>query len=347
MALLSDITNRVRLELADLPATFTEEYVGDGVSTVWNLTHYPVDSTTVVVKVNNSTVAGSIDERSGRLVLAAAPAVGASIVVTGTHYRYFAPSDLDDIVNAALTQHIGKRTDQYGRTLTLSTMPVVEEYPAALLATTQALWALATDASFDIDILTPDGVTIPRSQRFQQLMEMIQARQEQYKELSAALGIGLYAVEVFTLRRISKATGRYVPVFAPKEIDDFSSPVRIYLPMPTYGSTPVESATALYDISLVKGDAFSLSLDFSIDLTNYKVEAMARQVPESPVAAATFTVTTVDAPAGIVTISLTPTQTGNLPGRSYWDLQITSLSDSTNVQTLLSGLLLAQKDVTR
>ncbi len=347
MATLSEINDRVRLELGDLPQAFTESFTGDGVSTVWNLNVYPVEAPTVVVKVDGITVSASVEERTGRLVLAAAPASNASIVVTGTHYRYFSCTDLSAITTEAMDLHLNNRTDEYGRAVTLATMPTVEMYPAALMGTIQALWALATDASFDIDISTPDGVTIPRSERFRQLMEMIEARQQQYTELTNALGIGLYRLEVFTLRRISKGTGRYVPVYTPREVDDYSAPTRVYLPLPSYGSKPAEEAHSVHDITLTRGDAFEITLDFDFDITHFEVSAQARTVPDSPILAAQFAVTVLDAALGTVKLSLTPDQTSGLPLRSYWDVEVQSLVDPDDVLTMLGGVLVAQKDVTR
>jgi hypothetical protein len=346
VATLSDISTRVRIELADLAQSFSEDHIGDGTSTVWNLSNYPLDATTLVVKVNGTQVAGTVSERDGRLVLSSAPALGSTITVTGTRYRYFSPTDLDMIVSSAVEQHIHARTDEYGRAITLSSMGSIEIYPASLLATVQALYALATDSSFDIDIHTPDGVSIPRSERFAQLMQMIQVRQDQYKELCTALNIGLYRIEVFTFRRISKSTGRYIPVFQPQEIDDYSTPLRVYLPMPSYGSTPAAQAHDVYDITLTKGDSFQVTLDFDFDLTDYTIAAQSRLVPESPVSVA-FTVTVVNAIAGTVTLSLTSDQTDNLPFKSMWDVQLTSISDPTNIQTVLGGVLIANKGVTR
>lgn len=347
MATLTEINNRVRLELGDMAAGFSQSFVADGTSAIFNLDFYPLDATSVVVKVNGTPVSAAVEERTGRLVLNATPAANATVAVTGTHYRYFSDNDLSEITAGAMTQHIGQRTDQFGRAITLENLPGREMYAASLYGSIQVLWALATDASFDIDISTPDGVNIPRSERFRQLMEMIQAKTEQYKELCQLLGIGLYGIEVFTFRRISKQTGRYIPVYEPQEVDDYSKPVRLYFPVPTYGSAPMEAATGIYDITIKQGDALDLTLDFDFDISNYTVAAQARVVPESPVLAATFTVTVVDAPAGRVTLSLTPAQTRLLPLRCQWDVQVTNNLDANDVKTMLTGFLVAERDITR
>lgn len=347
MATLSEINDRVRLELGDQAQAFVQTFTGDGTSTVWNLNLYPVDAATLVVKVNGTPVSAAVEERTGRVVTTAAPALNAVVTISGNHFRYFSNTDLSTITASAMDIHLNNRTDQYGRAITLANLPAIEMYPAALMASIQALWALATDASFDIDISTPDGVTIPRSERFRQLMAMIEARTEQYKELSTALGIGLYRIEVFTFRRISKGTGRYVPVYVPKEIDDYGKPERVYLPIPTYGSTPVPVATGVYDITLTQGDGYSVTLDFDFDVTNYTVKAQSRTIPESPILACEFTVVVIDGPNGIVRLDLTADQTRLLPLKSFWDVQVTNNSNAADVQTLLQGVLIAERDITR
>ena len=104
--------------------------------------------------------------------------------------------------------------------MTLTKLAAVEQYPIAILAVIEALWALATDASFDINIFAPDGVTIPRSERYHQLVNMINQRQEQYRTLCSALNIGLWRLEIGTLRRVSRHTNKLVPIYMPQEIDD-------------------------------------------------------------------------------------------------------------------------------
>jgi hypothetical protein len=61
------------------------------------------------------------------------------------------------------------------------------------------------------------------------------------------LGIGLYGIEVFTLRRISKMTNRYVPVYKPQEVDDRSHGQRTNVPRPTYGDSPITWPTKRED----------------------------------------------------------------------------------------------------
>jgi len=252
---------RVRLELGDLGKSFVENIIADGVSNRFQLQYNPVNATGMTVTVNgvdkSSSANSSIEETTGVLVLTATPSAGHLIVVKGTHYRYFTENEMETIVEDAAKEHASKRTDSLGKPITLANLPAVEEYALSLYATTMALYTLATDASFDIDISAPDGVMIPRSERYRQLTEMAAVRHQQYRELCALMGIGLYAMEILTLRRISKTTNRYVPVYKPQEVDDKSFAQRAEIPTPTYGDSNVPWITEVGTFSAYQDIAFS------------------------------------------------------------------------------------------
>jgi hypothetical protein len=89
-----------------------------------------------------------------------------------------------------------------------------------------ALWDIAVGLSQQHDVHTPDGVTIPVAQTFQQIMSMINALQAQYMSLTAALGVGLYRITMSRLRRVSRTTKRLVPIYRSKEYDDLTWPQR-------------------------------------------------------------------------------------------------------------------------
>ena len=311
---------------------------GTGVATTATVTSVTGTNTVNVSVANTGAVSGTISFSS-------IPALNSAIVISGTHYRYFTTSELTTFVNTAVTQHTDNRTDSYGSNVTIASIPPVEEYPVALLATIEALWALATDASFDINITAPDGVTIPRNQRFAQLSNIIQARREQYRELCAALNIGLWRIEMGVLRRVSRTTNKLVPVYMPQEIDDSTIPERVYIENNLKGRTPLPSNVGIYDIILTQGDVWSVPFDFPIDLTGYLVKAQARTYPGSPIVAAEITCTITDVALGKVTLSLTHDQTLNLPLKCFWDLQIYKADESFN-ETYVRGLLFANRQVT-
>jgi hypothetical protein len=213
------------------------------------------------------------------------------------------------------------------------------------LATTLALFTLATDSAYDIDIMAPDGVHIPRAQRYGQLMEMIQTRKEQYRELCSLLNIGLHRIEVATLHKISTRTNRYVPIYKPQELEDASRPQRLHVPVPNYmDQTPETVAT--YDIYLYRGDSYELDLDFPFSLTGYTLLSQIRAYSGALLVLATFTITVTNAANGLAKLQLTSDQTKNLPSRAIWDIQLTSTTDPNYQLTHLKGAVITEDQVT-
>lgn len=353
MATLPDLVSKVRLELNDQPKQFTKTLAGDGSTRDFSLGVKPVDLLTLVVTVNNVVQAQGVDftiEAShGVIHFVGIPANNSVIKVTGSVYRYFSDAEIEHFVGVSVTQHTFNRTDNYGRQMTLAAIPEVEIYPLTILSVVEALYALATDASFDINIFAPDGVTIPRSERYHQLMGLINQRMEQYRTLCAQLNIGLFKIEVGQLRRVSRTTNKLVPVYVPQEIDDARRPERVYLPIDVTGRTPIPSTVPVYDIVLQQGDSWSAILDFpdSTDFTDLRFKAEVRTYPNSPSLWATFDIDIVDANLKKLRLSLTKDQTKRIPVRAFWDLQATSISDDTFQRTFLRGQVFCEREITQ
>lgn len=344
MATLSSLVDRVRMELGDLPQSFVQSFVADGETDRFQLQYSPLDGTSLTIIVDDGTdetdvsELTAVEEQTGVLVLSAVPTAGDVITVSGTHFRYFTNAEMETLVTTALQQHSARRTDSLGREMTVAGLPFIEEYPVAIYATTLALYTLATDASFDIDIQAPDGVTIPRSQRYRQLMEMIEERKAQYRELCTMLGIGMYSIDVFTLRRQSKMTGRYVPVFTAQEVDDRSWPKRADIPLPTYGSQPVPWPTDGGDLTAYQTIAFNTTITFP---GNYGEDAQfyARIIHQrgSLQQLQPFDmVLTFDAETETYTaeLSLTAQQTRFLYKRTYWQILVEPTPGGERIQVI-------------
>jgi hypothetical protein len=350
VAVLSDLTARVRLELGDLPKQFSLTFSGNGAIKDFPLAIHPIDIYTLSVSVNGTPVAYpagyTVEENAGVIHFVTAPALNASIVVTGRSFRYFTDDDICTFVNTAVTQHTYNRTNNLGSQMTIALIPVVEEYPLAILATVEALWALATDASFDIDIQAPDGVMIPRSERYRQLTQIIQQRMEQYKQLSSALNIGLWRIEMGNLRRVSRMTNKLVPIFMPQEIDDSRKPERVYIQNDLNGRTPLPTTAEIYDITLYQGDSWSAEFDFPFDTTGYVFKAQIRTYPNAPARYAEINVETVDDNVGKILLSLDSNQTKYMPVRAFWDLQATFVDEPTYQHTFIRGQVFTTQEVT-
>lgn len=345
MATVAALSNRLRAELGDLGRSFVETFTGDGTTTRYQLSEGPVSATGFTAKVNNVDVTSniSVELTTGMVIFNTAPANNSTIVFSGTMYRYFTDEEIEYYVDTAFCEHTRGANTSSGSSISLRTLPAIDEYPLVILATSMALYTLATDSAFDIDIISPDGVSIPRSERFRQLMEIMQVKKEQYRELCSLLGTGLYRIEVFNLRRISRMTNRYVPVYLPMEVDDRSLPQRAIIPLPSYGSEPVPTDVATYDFNMYQGDSFQIELDFPFNVTGYTWKSAITQAFGGP-KVQEFTIT--QSAADKLVLALTKDQTSNLPERCYWDIQFTAPGDPNYQKTYMRGKIFVTRQAT-
>lgn len=353
MATIATLADRLRSEIGDMPKSFVYQFTADGTTNRFLIPYSPLDGINLIITQNGTTVSSDVEveEQTGYIVFDNTPEADDVIIVAGNHYRYFTNTEVQQYVSTAFLQHSAFHTDAYGRDVSLQNLPALEEYPVVLYASTLALYTLATDASFDIDIQAPDGVMIPRSERYRQLMQMIEVRKQQYKEICSQLGIGLYKIDVFSFRRISKTTNRYVPVYRPMEIDDHSTPNRVHIPIPTYGDTEPPVTTIVQDLYVYEGDDYEWSIRLDFELTEYEAVSEIRILPGAAQLLTTFTITKPDVGSvdgeGLrtLTLSLTEEQTKLLPGTSYYDVQMTSPDGVT--KTYVSGKIFKTSEVTQ
>jgi hypothetical protein len=164
------------------------------------------------------------------------------------------------------------------------TIPVVEEILVAYLAAVELLWMRGTDAAQEIDINTPEGVSMRRSERWQQISNQVAALEEQYQKKSAALGVGLYRIQILNQRRVSYTTNRLVPIFREQEYNQ-----------PYTGFWP--TAANVGSIINIKGKYFTgaTAVTFGgVPSTNYTVLSDCHVQAYVPVGAAT-------GPIGVIT----------------------------------------------
>lgn len=247
MATEADILNTVRLELGDLPTPFRDSFRGNGEQQEFDLSARNITASSVTAFAINADgsltsytngVDFTLDALDGVIKFAVTPEEDTRFAVEGTSYGMFSDDDLSTFLDAAVGQHLLNRTVQRryrdGRgfiqferePMTLADLPKEENILVGLLATIEALWALSTDAATDIDVQTAEGTSIPRAQRWRQLTAQIDLLTNKYKDLSLNMGVGLFAPEVNDLRRVSRTTGRLVPIFQEREYDEVGPPIR-------------------------------------------------------------------------------------------------------------------------
>lgn len=339
MATISSLVSKVRIELGDLGKSFVTQFVADGTTNRFKLHYFPLDGNGVTVFRNGVDVSNScsVEEQTGVLVTDDLPADGEDFTVSGNYYRYFTAQELESLVTTAVEQHSANHADALGRKITVANLPSIEEYPVTVYATTLALYTLATDAAFDIDIQAPDGVSIPRAERYRQLMEMIQTRETQYRELCVMLGIGMYKIDVLTLNRVSKMTNRLIPIYRPQEVDDRSYPQRVHTPKSTYGDVTPDWPTYTKDFTAYQGRAWADTLSFTGDFTgkSFLANLLVQRGSNYVVQHLALEVNTTDNTNFTADISLSSDKTLRLAERTYWSFS--TVDDVTGEQVELQG----------
>lgn len=240
-----EILNRVRRYLGDFPEEFRTSALGDG-NTSWfdlpkhNIAEGSLDAMIVngAVITNLTSADYTLHAQNGQLVLNDVLPDGATLVVSGLAYAMFNDDELMDFVDDAVKQHCANREiterfrDQNGfiryesTPMDLENLPEIEEPMLTILAVVEVLWELSTDAATDVDIMTAEGTHVNRSQRWAQLRAQIDTLTQKYEDMCQQLNIGLFRIETLNLRRVSRTTGRLVPIFKDREYDDHSYPVR-------------------------------------------------------------------------------------------------------------------------
>lgn len=214
--------------IQDTGYPFAANLVANGATNVFDL---PVESISSVanpplvyvgyqlVPYNQATPQYTFDYKHGVLIFPTSPAAGTDIAVQGTTYAFFDDDEVTQAVTDAFNLHVADQDPlpTIDPTLGGTSLSSSEEYLVAILAAVELLWFRATDASQQIDIHTPEGVTIPRAQRFQQITAQINALQAEYKTIAGALGVGLWRIQVLFQRRVSYTTNRLTPLFREQE----------------------------------------------------------------------------------------------------------------------------------
>lgn len=241
-----ELIRRLRMEIGDPPRSFRSNYIGDGLTTDYDLPKQNIDDDSLQVSITNGSLVTMLqdgidyylNEQQGFLSLATPVPFDAIITVTGHAWGLFTDKELCKYVDDSVRQHCQGRTSKERlRTfrgfisyreepLGLHNLPPIEEPLLVMLCTINVLWTLANDAATDTDIVTAEGTNVDRLGRYRQLIGHIAELQERYEEYCGQLNVGVFRNTVRKLRRVSYTTGRYVPVFEDREYDDPRWPVR-------------------------------------------------------------------------------------------------------------------------
>lgn len=244
--LMQDAISRVRLELGDPLQPFLSNYLGDGRTSLYDLPKQNIQDETLSVMIINGAITTNlvlgpdyqVNEELGFLQLTNPVPANATIVIGGQAWGMFTDDDLEIYINDSVNQHTFNRfveeryRDKRGfitfreTDMNLKNLPAIEEPLVVMLSTYNCLWVLANDAATDADIQTAEGTFINRTTRYRQLMDHLRDLQERYERYCGQLNVGVFRIETLKLRRVSRTTGRLVPLFRDREYDDHRWPLR-------------------------------------------------------------------------------------------------------------------------
>lgn len=244
--LICDALTRVRNEIGDPLQPFLTNSLGDGMTMLYDLPKQNLSPSTIKVTIiNGSTTTNLVlntdyvlDTELGFIQLTTPVPNNANLIVQGQAWALFTDDELTIYINDSVNQHcynqyIEERYRDKRGFITyrdtpknLDNLPSVEEPLIVMLSTYNVLWVLANDAATDANIQTAEGTNVDRISRYQQLMEHIMQLEERYQKYCGQLNVGVFRMETLKLRRVSRTTGRLVPLFKDREFDDHRFPVR-------------------------------------------------------------------------------------------------------------------------
>jgi hypothetical protein len=224
---VSEVTELARTFLRDFPKFFQVSF--DAVTRTYELGNPNIDKDSLYVAIYTSTTpvelaasAFSLDARNGILRLSSTPAANSRVMVEGYYYEWILPADLDFYAHHAIEEHV------YNLSVPLENMSGIVIDTIGMATVVNALWALLSEYSRDIDVMTSESVHIPGSQRFRMVQSLLEYWQRQYENQARALNIGVNRIEVMNLSRVSRTTNRYVPIYIAREIGDYGPIERVF-----------------------------------------------------------------------------------------------------------------------
>lgn len=216
-----------RTYLRDFPRFFQVSF--DAVGRTYELGSPNIDADTLWIATANGASATplttsqySLDSRNGILRLTSTPSANTKLMVEGYYYEWVSPADLEFYSKQAINAHV------FSLDIPLENMAQVIIETIGMGAIVEVLMSLMTEYSRDIDVMTSESVHIPASQRFRMIQSLLSYWSQQYDKQARALNIGVDRIEIFNLRRVSRTTNRYVPLYKAKELGDYGPIERIF-----------------------------------------------------------------------------------------------------------------------
>ena len=234
MSTTAEMAGGVRARIRDFPQFFETEEGPLQVLTI-RLPHPLVAPSSLQVYITTEadppatelTNKWELDERNGILKLTDPAYIGKRVLIAGYHYIWFTDSDIARAMQQITAEILYTTPDR-----DFSDISTAEADVAEIGVVVHLLWSLCIELALDIDVSTPEGMFIPAHQRYAQVLQMMQYWEGEYTNRMGSMNLGYGALEIFQLRRVAYTTGRYVPVYVNREIDDPRWPRRVYPPIP-------------------------------------------------------------------------------------------------------------------
>lgn len=237
--IVEEVTTIARNFLRDFPKFFQTSF--EATTRTYELGHPNIDIDSLYIAIYTSSTptelaasAFSLDARNGILRLGSTPAANSSLMVEGYHYEWILPNDLTFYAKHAIEEHA------YNLSTPLENMSEIVINTIGIATVVHSLWALLSEYSRDIDVMTSESVHIPGSQRFRMVQSLLEYWQAAYDKNARALNIGVNRIEVMNLSRVSRITNRYIPIYRGREIGDYG-PIERVFPDRDKGTIDVEN----------------------------------------------------------------------------------------------------------
>lgn len=255
MSTVDHVANIARNYLRDFPKFFQVSFdatgrtyeLGQGnidVQTFWAATF----TTGASAATPLTTGQYSLDSRNGIIRLSTVYPANTKLLIEGYYYEWVTPDDLLFYTQRAIEKHLPALS------VGLEDLSDVAINAIGIAAICESLWALMTEFSRDIDVITSESIHIPASQRFRMVQALLMQWEEEYKRHATALNIGIDRLEVFSLRRTSRTTNRLVPLYKAKEVGDFSPIERLWPPIDSGVSSLEEKEEPLRSDAFIDGE---------------------------------------------------------------------------------------------
>lgn len=226
-SILETVTTTARNFLRDFPKFFQTSF--EATTRTYELGHPNIDTDSLYIATYTSSTptalaasAFSLDARNGILRLSSTPTSNSSLMVEGYYYEWILPADLTFYAKIAIEEHA------YNLSTSLENMSEIVINTIGMATVVHSLWALLSEYSRDIDVMTSESVHIPGSQRYRMVQSLLEYWQAAYDKNARALNIGVNRIEMMNLSRVSRLTNRYIPIYRGREIGDYGPIKRVF-----------------------------------------------------------------------------------------------------------------------